>query len=296
MEAVPAGRSARVSVIVPHYHDLPALHLCLTALEKQTYDAPFEIVVADNASPEGAEVVAVVAGRAKVVVVEERGAGPARNGGVRGASGEFLAFTDCDCVPEPDWLARGLAALERGDVVGGRVSVLVDDRERPRAAEAFETVFAFDNARYIEKQGFTVTANLFCRRDVFEKVGAFRVGVSEDVDWCRRASAAGCRIVYEPLAVVGHPARRTWEELRNKWRRLGAETFALMAARRTGAMRWFLRSLLLPASAVAHTPKVLFSPALTSWRQRARALGMLYRIRLWRFGHAMALLAAGARG
>jgi GT2 family glycosyltransferase len=274
-----------------------ALQTCLNALERQSYPHPFEIVVADNASPEGADAVAaVIAGRAKLVVIKERGAGPARNGGVAAASGEFLAFTDCDCVPEPDWLASGLAALERGDVVGGRMTVLVENRQRPRAAEAFEAVFAFDNARYVTKLGFTVTANLFCRRDTFDKVGGFRVGVSEDVEWCWRAREGGCRIVYEARAAVGHPARRTWEELRNKWRRLGAETFALSAGKPMGAMRWLLRSLFLPVSAVAHTPKVLFSPALTSFNQRLDALRMLYRIRFWRLGHAIALLASGGRG
>jgi hypothetical protein len=47
---------------------------------------------------------------------------------------------------------------------------------------------------------------------------------------------------------------------------------------------------------VAHTPKVLFSPALTSFKQRADALRMLYRIRFWRLGHAIGLLASGGRG
>ncbi|TAJ70613.1 MAG: glycosyltransferase [Phenylobacterium sp.] len=296
MQTAPEEISARVSVIVPHYHDLPALGLCLSALGRQTYPHPFEIVVADNASPEGREAVAAaIAGRAKLVVVEERGAGPARNGGVAAASGGLLAFTDCDCVPEPDWLSRGLAALERGDLVGGRMTVLLEEAGRPRPAEAFEAVFAFDNERYIREMGFSVTANLFCRKAVFEKVGGFRVGMSEDLEWCQRAGAAGYRIVYEPLAVVGHPARRTWEELRAKWRRLSAETFALTADRPMGSLRWFLRSLLLPVSAVAHTPKVLASPALTSWPQRLGALGVLYRLRFWRLGDALGLLASGGR-
>jgi hypothetical protein len=130
---------------------------------------------------------------------------------------------------------------------------------------------------------------------VFERVGGFRVSVSEDLEWCERARAAGYGIAYAPLAIVGHPARRTWQELRNKWRRLGAETFALVSSRPMGSARWLLHTLLLPVSAFAHTPKVLFSPALTSWTQRRDALGMLYRLRLWRFGHAIGLLASGGR-
>jgi GT2 family glycosyltransferase len=296
MQTASEGVSARVSVIVPHYHDLLALDLCLSALVEQAYPHTFEIIVADNASPEGEAAVAeTIAGRAMLILVPARGAGPARNGGVAASSGDLLAFTDCDCVPEADWLSRGLAALDRGDLVGGRMSVLVQDPASPRPAEAFEQVFAFDNERYVREMGFTVTANLFCRRETFDKVGGFCTGASEDLEWCQRAGAAGYKLVYEPLAVVGHPARRTWAELQTKWRRLSAETFALNAQRPMGSLRWLVRSLLLPVSAIAHTPRVLLSPALGSWHQRLGALGVLYRLRFWRLGNALGLLATRGR-
>lgn len=286
-----------VTIVVPHYHNLAALELCLTALVRQSYPRDlYEIVVADNASPEGrAAVEAVVGARGRLIVVTEKGAGPARNGGVVAATGEILAFTDCDCVPEPDWLAQGVAALARGDFAGGAMRVLVADAARPSSTEAFERVFAFDNRRYVEEMGFTVTANLFCPASLFAKVGGFKVGVSEDVEWSMRARAMGFRLTYAGGAVVGHPARRTWSELVSKWRRLNAEGFTLAAERPGGALRWGLRSLLLPLSALAHTPKVLTSRALTSWSQRWAALGILYRLRLWRLADALSLLAQARR-
>src|SRR3546814_1034304 len=48
------------------------------------------------------------------------------------------------------------------------------------SAEAFEKVFAFDNEDYVRSKGFSVTANLFCRRADFEIVGPFRTELSED--------------------------------------------------------------------------------------------------------------------
>ena len=82
-----------VSVIVPHYQDLKALGVCLAALDAQTYPRDrFEIVIADNNSPVGIDAVAkVVAGRAKLVLVTQKGAGPARNGAVAASTGEVLA-------------------------------------------------------------------------------------------------------------------------------------------------------------------------------------------------------------
>jgi len=285
-----------VSVIVPHYQDLNGLALCLSALEQQTYPREaFEIIVADNASPVGTQALeTVIAGRARLEVVRDRGAGPARNGGATVARGEMLAFTDSDCRPEPDWLAAGLKRLAGCDFVGGEMRVLVEDREQMTAAEAFETVFAFDNANYVQNKGFTVTANLFTSRRVFEAVGGFRTGVSEDLDWSHRARDAGFRIGYAPDAVVGHPARRSWADLKTKWGRLNAETYQLYRDRPGGRLRWLARSLILPLSALAHTPRVLATRRLRGIRTRLSALGMLYRQRLWRCGDALGLLAGRA--
>jgi GT2 family glycosyltransferase len=271
--------------------------LCLDALARQNY-APdrVEVIVADNGSPAGeAAVREAIAGRARLVLAPEKGAGPARNAGAAAAEGEVLAFTDADCVPEPGWLAAGVAALAGADLVGGRVTVFTQDPDRLSPAEAFECAFAFDNARYVQRLGFTVTANLFCWSSVFADVGGFDNGVSEDLEWSHRARAKGYRLAYSPEAVVAHPARRTWPELVAKWRRLNAESFALMQRRPAGALTWLLRTLLLPPSAVAHTPKVLASRNLSSWRDRLAAVNVLFRLRLWRSWDALRLLAGARR-
>jgi GT2 family glycosyltransferase len=236
----------------------------------------------------------VIAGRARLVTVSERGAGPTRNGAVAASAGEVLAFTDADCVPEPDWLRAVVLALRDADVVGGRVQVLVD-REAQNPVESFERVFAFDNESYVTRKGFTVTANLACRRQVFDEVGGFRVGVSEDLEWSRRATSNGFRLAYAKAAVVGHPARASWQELIAKWRRINVETYGLSAGRRGRLLRWLARASLLPASAIAHSPRVLARADLTM-RQKFGALGVLYRIRLWRLFDAVRVAAqSGAR-
>jgi GT2 family glycosyltransferase len=281
----------QVSVIVPHFEDLTALDLCLSALERQTYPREhFEIIVADNASPCGEERVAdTIAGRARLVVVTKRGAGPARNGAAELATGEILAFTDSDCVPEPQWLSEGTAALAKHDIVGGQVTVLVEDPAKPTPTEAFETVFAFNFKDYIEKKGFTGSGNLFVPRDIFDKVGGFSVGVSEDVEWSGRARAKGYTIGYCEQAIVAHPARRTWEELKAKWLRVNSETYGLLSRRSAGRLNWLARTWATPLSAVVHTPRVLRNERLDK-KGKMKALQMLYKLRLWRFFDAHLVL------
>jgi glycosyltransferase involved in cell wall biosynthesis len=286
------AKAPSVSVIIPHFNDLERLDICLSALERQTYPADqIEIIVADNGSPQGLAAVEAVAGnRAKVVLVTERGAGPARNGAVAVATGEILAFTDSDCVPGPEWIDAGVEGLQAYDFVGGRVTVLVEDEARVTPVEAFERVFAFDFKTYIEKKGFTGSGNLFCEARLFHHVGGFRVGLSEDYEWSKRAQSHGYRLGYAPRAVVGHPARRTWEELTRKWRRLNLETYGLSAGVRGRRLRWLVRTLALPASAFVHAPKAVFSPKLKSLGERLGALAVLFAIRFWRLKDALGVL------
>lgn len=275
-----AKDAVRVSIVIPHYYDLPNLARCLDSLEPQL--APdVEIIVADNGSPGGEAVLEpVIRGRARIVTVLERGAGPARNAGVAAARGELLAFIDADCVAHPGWLAAGIEALERMDVAGGPVRV--STRVTPRTgAEVFELVLAFRNERYIREEQFSVTANLLCRASTFSAIGGFRNGVSEDKDWCWRARDLGFTIGLASDAVVSHPARADWHELVKKWRRINRETATMERGRGRSVARWRLRQIVVAFSAVAHAPKLMSMPGLTMG-ERVRGLATLFAIRGWR--------------
>lgn len=271
----------RISVVVPHYNDPGGLARCLDSLEAQTIgrDA-FEIVVGDNASPCGLEAVErAVAGRGRIVTITEKGAGPARNGAAAAAGGEILAFIDSDCIAEPGWLAAGTAAVAPGRFIGGRMFVL-----RPQGAingaQALEMVLAFDNEAYVRDKQFTVTANLFVTAADFARVGPFRTGVSEDLEWCHRAIAKGLEIAYAPDAAVGHPPRDDWAALKGKARRIEQELYLFALERPGGRAKWFVRSLLLPGMIAVEAPKLLRAPQIAG--ARAAALATLVRIRLWR--------------
>src|ERR1700730_12098644 len=83
-----------VSVIVPHLDDYDNLDTCLSLLQTQSFPGDrTEIIVVDNASGGGqAAGRGIVASRVQVIEAAERGAGPARNAGVRASRGDALAF------------------------------------------------------------------------------------------------------------------------------------------------------------------------------------------------------------
>jgi GT2 family glycosyltransferase len=273
---------ARISVIIPHLDDLEGLQGCVACLEAQTLGRDrFEIVVADNGSQATLAEIAAAAPGARIVRIAERGAGPARNGGVRASRHEVLAFTDSDCRPEPAWLEAGLKALATADLAGGAVRVAVPDPSRPTPSEAFEVVFAFDNRRNVEKKRFSVTANLMTTRALFEAVGGFRKNVPEDLDWCRRAWAMGYRLAYAADAVVTHPARPSFSALCRKWRRLTNESMALEREAGLAAGRLALGAVAVALSPLAHIFRVLNCDRL-SLSSKLGAVGVLFRLRLLR--------------
>lgn len=286
--------NSTVSVIIPHFNDLKGLEKCLAALRDQTYPPNLvQIIVADNDSTVSkSELSQIVGDRATMVVVKERGAGPARNGGVAVATGEIFAFTDSDCVPDRRWLEEGVRALAGWDFIGGRVTVAIADPPRMTKVEAFERVFAFDFETYITKKGFTGAGNLFCPRDVFLRVGGFRAEVSEDVEWSRRARGMGYSLGYAPTAIVAHPARQSWDELWRKWERVNRETYILYSEQRFGRFRWMLRTFALPASVLVHLHKIAKSDQLYTVKQRFEAATILARIRLARMWHGFQLMHA----
>ena len=268
------------SIIIPHYNDVERLERCLEALMPQVSD-DVEVVVADNASTMPLDVILRRWPSVRLVTQTEKGAGPARNAGVAATSAPWLLFIDADCVPSPNWIARGRAIASEDKVIGGRVDVFDETPPPKSGAEAFETVFAFQMQSYLEKRAFLGSGNLVTSRKVFDAVGGFLPAVSEDKDWSQRAERAGFSLAFDNELAVSHPSRQNWPALRTKWRRLTSEGFLLEAQGAWGRLRWALKGLLMPLSVVMHAPKILMHNSL-SGREKWRALVTLARLRCLR--------------
>lgn len=285
-------------VIIPHFNDSRRLTRCLTALIAQDC-TDVEILVVDNASTEPLDAVAARFPAVRFVTEPLAGAANARNRGVAESTAPNLFFLDADCVPAPGWLAAAKACVGRADLVGGAIDVF-DETPPPRSgAEAFETVFAFNYKDYIERKGFSVTANLLTTRPVFEAVGPFVHGLSEDAEWCFRARGKGFRLVLAEELRVAHPTRSDWPALKKKWRRITREMFGLHMEGHPGLIGrvlWLLRAWAVAASGLVHLPKVLAHPRLRGAGERMRGALTLLRLRVLRAGWMMIqALGIGAR-
>lgn len=187
-----------VAVVIPARDAEATLPSALAAVAAQAPE--HELIVVDDGSH-----APVRAPGARLLRTPGLGPGGARNAGVAATDATFLAFTDADCVPSPGWLAAGLRALETADLVQGRV---IADPAAPR--------HPFD--RTIEVPALSPlfeTANLFVRRELFDRLGGFPDGIAdprkrlaEDVFFGWAARRAGARIAFAPDALVEHAVFR----------------------------------------------------------------------------------------
>jgi GT2 family glycosyltransferase len=197
-----------VSVVVASHARHLRLRWLLNALEEQTLDEPWEVVVVHDYDALTAERVLdrhplARAGRLRHRAIEPGTGSPARqrNIGWRAAGGELIAFTDDDCRPEPTWL-EGLVAGARcapGSVVQGAV--------RPDPLEA--SILSAPHVRTLTIEPvnrYAQAANILYPRALLERLGGFdeRAVAGEDVDLALRAQAAGASIAAAADAVVYH--------------------------------------------------------------------------------------------
>ena len=130
VQGVPAHRArpagdARLSVVVPAYHEVDGIGATLRRLRTELADldaaGDLEIVVVDDGSGDGTAAAARAGGASRVVEHDHnRGKGAAVRTGIAAATGRTIAFTDADLAYPPQQLRVVLAEIERGfDVVIG---------------------------------------------------------------------------------------------------------------------------------------------------------------------------------
>jgi GT2 family glycosyltransferase len=194
------------------YNAEPTMAACLASLQDLRYPA-FEVIVVDDGSTDRTGTIADGFEGIHVIHQKNKGLSAARNVGIAASLGEIVAFTDSDCVVDPDWLhylvatflQTGLPAVggpnlppPEDSVVaacvaaspGGPLHVLLDDVE----------------AEHIPG------CNMAFRREVLDEIGGFDPiyrSAGDDVDVCWRLQDRGHRIGFSPAAMVWHFRRNT---------------------------------------------------------------------------------------
>ena len=211
-----------------------------------------EVIIVDSsegAEQENTETLARKFG-AKYVIERLRGLSRARNTGIAAASGEIIAFTDDDCVPEKDWLTQKLKNYSdpsvwacTGRVIQGLTGgasglfeeVAGQDLGKERRVFTPADVqggigFVLSNVQKVFAKhmksgapapfGIGHGSSLSFRKKVFDTSGGFDIRFGggapfkgcDDIEMLYRVLRGGHKIVYEPAAVIYHKHRLTSDD------------------------------------------------------------------------------------
>ncbi len=278
------GSGPALAAIVATVGRRAELEACLASLAAAR-PAFAQAIVVDQSADTALEPVARAHG-ATWLHLERRGLSLARNAGIARITAGWACFPDDDCTVSADLVARLGDAIARhpdagwiaGRVVaptGRALAVGMDARERP-------LVTVRDVLRTL------MSAALFVRRDVFERIGGFdeALGVGakwpsgEESDFALRALGAGIAGAYAPELTVFHPepfavrdageqAARAFAYGRGWGALFAKHASGVLGAQVRDAHRHYLGRALGGAAAAAATGRLALAQRyVASWRGR----------------------------
>ncbi|SEG45360.1 glycosyltransferase family 2 protein [Billgrantia desiderata] len=265
------------TIIVPVYEHWNLIPTLLKCLQSQTLNQEtFEVLLVDNGSTNFAPPPELPA-NTRILHCATPGSYAARNQALLAARGEWLIFTDADCLPRAEWLEalmRQADRLKGNDVVLAGAVEMKPSGAHPSIYEMYDLVKGIPQAWYVSR-GYAVTANLAVPAELARRLGGFEAKrfSGGDSDFVRRAVAEGASLHYVAEAMVEHPARDSWAAIATKARRIKGGQLTAGTSRQRAL--WLFRT---------------FTPPLLAWyrfllKSRQpwlyRLMASILQVRLW---------------
>jgi succinoglycan biosynthesis protein ExoA len=291
-----------VSIIVPCYNEESTIQLLLDALYTQTYPRSFlEVIIADGLSTDRTRQqissfqITHPDLLVRVVDNPQRTIPAGLNRAIAAAGGNYIVRVDAHSVPQPDYVAGCVSALEqgKGDVVGGIWDIRPGGSgwlARSISAAAAHPLGVGDaHYRHTKRAQIvdTVPFGAYCRALV-ERVGPFDEALltNEDYEFNTRVRQAGGTIWLDPAIRSVYFARSTLTALARQYWRYGYWK-ARMLRRYPGSIRW--RQALPPAFILSLIGLLLLAVWLPIARWLLGIEALLYLLILFIVGAQLAL-------
>jgi len=212
----------KLSVVIPFLNAAVHLPRCLAAISRQDSKAAEFIFVDNGSRDDSINIINAFTRKNKKVIIQvfqekRKGASAARNTGASHAKGEWLVFTDADCIPAQNWLTDILTVTSQASSDIGAFAGCIMPWPSDNIVAKFLGMYTLPSHRK-EKvhSGFTLvsggfpTANLIVRKDVFIEIGGFDETIliyGEDHDLCAKIYKKGKHIKVLTKAVIYHNHR-----------------------------------------------------------------------------------------
>jgi glycosyltransferase involved in cell wall biosynthesis len=208
-----------VSIIIPVRNAERTIRPCVVSILKLQYPRFELIVIDDGSSDKTLSILKEFSSDERLKVLSGQHGGPsrARNLGIQQSRGEYIAFTDGDCVVPENWLQELVDAMGGdGNIagVGGAQLSPDDDTSFGKSIYTFMKAVGFLTGYMKAKPGTNTivetdhnpSCNALYKKEVLDEVGGFSEGLwpGEDVDLDYRITKSGYRLLMAPQAVVYH--------------------------------------------------------------------------------------------
>lgn len=216
-------RNIVISIIIPTLNEEKNLPKALKSIKKVDYPQKnIELIIVDGGSTDKTIQIAKESG-AKIFNNPRKIRGAGCQIGVKQAEGEFIAFTDADCVVPKNWLKDLLINLEDEDVasVGGPNITPKDDTDFAKASGEVIAILTKPGSRYgyfgknVTETYHNPGCNVLYKKDAILKVGNFNPELltCEDEELDFRLLKEGYRLLFTPKVIVDHYRRPTYKKL-----------------------------------------------------------------------------------
>lgn len=219
--------SVRFSVVVPVHNNPADLRNCIESLKALDYPRErYEIIVVDNNSTDDTAAVASAMGVTCLSETQFQSSYAARNTGIKAAKGEFIAFTDSDCITDRGWLKAIDAASgdETAGCLAGEILSVPPTTTVERFSEKIGLLRQKGPLSGWHFKPYAQTANAVYRKAVFNRIGLFdpttNSGGDAAIAW-RMLDKTDFTIRFVPEAVVYHHHRTSVPDLYSQFRRYG---------------------------------------------------------------------------
>lgn len=198
------ANASDVSLVIPGRNCGPLLSDCLGAVAPLLDAGLREIIFVDDGSTDDTRRTAE-AFPVTVIAGEGRGAGAARNLGIRAATGSLVWFVDADCVTQADALSKLLPHMDDAEV-GGVSGTYANLNPHSLLSTLIHEEIIERHLTMPREVDFLATFNVFYRREALERVGGFdeRFLKGQDAELSFRVAKAGYKLHFEPASVVAH--------------------------------------------------------------------------------------------
>ncbi len=198
----------RFSVIVCTRNGNGRIGNCLNAIRRMT-GSGFETIVVDDGSTDGTgDFVEQNFPWVQLIRLEPGGLSAARNAGAAAACGEVLAFTDDDCEPDIEWIARMRPTFLKGKYAAAGGPNLPPKSRSWEEAVVCAAPGAPSHVMLDDEEAEHLPGcNLVVTKAAFDAIGGFDPQfhtAGDDVDFCWRLRDAGFRLGFVPGAFVWH--------------------------------------------------------------------------------------------